>query len=327
MAKGENTFISREILEDPDIETPEEMLLVIYLWLNSNIIGISPWRIARVKSGTRLTKGKCEKALASLIAKGKAESYANCTQIWYKSVTFYRLFKGKHSVNQLKAVQKELKRTQFSAVYGQVWANSFTQLYATKYQIVIPITPQGVYPCPYESESESYSESESEPKPDSKEKEAPVSKETESREEVSHKIAKSRASVRSPLEQSFEDWEKYDKLWYERLFFSEGLKVAIKDVVGCNSIRSFIESHMADLRHDIYNRPEKFKNTNMSYPQWRALSSGYLKLGIEEKRMGDGGFRGKGMSLADERAHEAKKRLRVGTNTFDDGPGITRERG
>lgn len=153
MPSGNQTFIDDEFLDDVDIDTIYEFALVVYILKKSNMVGVCPWRIDRVVSGTRLSENKnaraiLHKTLESLIGKGKCKIYPIQKDkkdrmvkgyLWYKSVMFYKLYKGKASPDQKLHASKCLAKLKASELFGSDFVDEVINLYKVKYSIDLPI--------------------------------------------------------------------------------------------------------------------------------------------------------------------------------------------
>ena len=154
MSRDGGNWLSDTIFDEDEYETPEELVVAIYIMLKRDMAGVCPANARRMASGCRITKAKLTKILDKFEARGKLIMAPDRSHVWWKSGINHSLYKGKYSEKQLKAVVKRLKSWSFSGVFGQNWLETVTQLYTSKYSLVIPITRPSVSESETESETE-----------------------------------------------------------------------------------------------------------------------------------------------------------------------------
>ena len=159
-------WISETVFDEADYRTATEMVVGFYLILHRDMAGVCPVGSSIPAQKCRITKAQLGKILDYFESIGKVQISDERTHVWLKAGIFHTLNRGKHSANQLQSVEKQLKKWQFSGVFGQNFAETVTQLYANKYSMSITI--------PTVTKSDTNTKPKSESKPDTQSKKLPV---------------------------------------------------------------------------------------------------------------------------------------------------------
>ncbi len=134
--------ISGTIFDEPEYESPVELVVMIYLMITRDMAGVCPIhpQVSAAKCRTSITKFK--KAIKDFEQKDKLIINEKRTHIWLKAGIWHSLYKGKCSDTQAKSVGGSLRKWQTSEAFGKNFAEAVLQHYTTKYNYVIP------YPYP-----------------------------------------------------------------------------------------------------------------------------------------------------------------------------------
>lgn len=153
------------INDEPEYRTAEELTVATYAITHSDMAGFCPWNPMTVATGCRISKRKLKSITAYFESIGKLIQRKDGLYIWWMSKIFHSLNKGRFSRDQLKNVQKTVKKWQNSGVFPENFAETVQNHYRTKYDIDLQVfvfqQPEGGRVCS-ESDTETESDTESE---------------------------------------------------------------------------------------------------------------------------------------------------------------------
>ena len=150
--RRKSIYLIPDFFEDPDIDTKHELIVMLYLLVGSDILGVCPWRMDRVVSGVRMTTDKsgrttCWETLQSLEKKHKCRCYPikidargrmEVGYVWNFSYFYFRSFYGK-SPDLIRHAGKMLRKAQAVENFGDQFVSDFLELYETRYSLIIPV--------------------------------------------------------------------------------------------------------------------------------------------------------------------------------------------
>lgn len=156
--------IATSIFDEPEYKDPTELLIAMYIMINRDMAGVCPIKENVVAAKCRTSVAKLRKTLKRFAEIGKVKLSSTGSHVWFKSGINHSLYKGNFSSNQLQSVVHLMSKWDQSKLFGDGFALEVVQLYASKYNIVIPYPKTGdthAYQSQSYTETEYQSESES----------------------------------------------------------------------------------------------------------------------------------------------------------------------
>lgn len=132
------TGIEGSIYSEPEYRTSLDIAAAIYFTVNSDMLGVCPFRCKNVATACRTSPGKMREVVKYFEIIGKLTMAVDNTHICWLSAAFHKVYKGKCSEQQRTGLGLLLKKWQYTGKFGDNFAESFLQLYANKYNLTIP---------------------------------------------------------------------------------------------------------------------------------------------------------------------------------------------
>ena len=153
--------ISSSHWDEPEYETQTQQNVAAYIISARDMAGVVGLHSASTAKKLRISKKKLFDTLDYFEQIGKLEFSTKRSHIVWKSAIWHSLYKGNFTENQLKSVQKLVKKWQFSGVFSQFFTSNLTVFNQNKYgldlQLIDIQQPNGngiIIPLIYQSESE-----------------------------------------------------------------------------------------------------------------------------------------------------------------------------
>jgi hypothetical protein len=136
--------MSPVIFDEPEYRSHLDFVIAFYIILNADIAGVCPFRVQVVASKCRTSCGKVVdtvnyfQKIGKLVIGNANSDYRKWTHVWWKSVAWHRLFKGRCSSKVKLCCGKVVTQWGNSETLFPNFQSEFSQLYERKYNLVIP---------------------------------------------------------------------------------------------------------------------------------------------------------------------------------------------